>query len=49
MYVMYYVTMLWCWQIVWILIRTNHPYLRVGCHIHIFRSYTSCVSDTLKL
>jgi hypothetical protein len=32
MYVMYYVSMLRCSQLVWILVRTNHPCLRVGCH-----------------
>jgi hypothetical protein len=30
MYVMYYVSMIWYWQLVRILVRTNHPYLRVG-------------------
>jgi hypothetical protein len=24
--------MLSCWHLVWILVRTNHPYLGVGCH-----------------
>jgi hypothetical protein len=32
MYVMYYASMLRYWQLVWILFRTNHPCLRVGCH-----------------
>jgi hypothetical protein len=32
MYVMYYVTMLRCWQFVRILVNTNHPCLRVGRH-----------------
>jgi hypothetical protein len=32
MYAMYYASMLRCWQPIRILIRTNHPYLRVGCH-----------------
>jgi hypothetical protein len=32
MYVMYYTLMFWCLQLVWILIKTNHPCLRVGCH-----------------
>jgi hypothetical protein len=32
MYVLYYVLMLRCWQLVWILVRTNHPCLGVGCH-----------------
>jgi hypothetical protein len=32
MYVLYYTSMLQCWQLVWILVRTNHPCLGVGCH-----------------
>jgi hypothetical protein len=24
--------MLWCWHLVWILVRTDHPCLGVGCH-----------------
>jgi hypothetical protein len=32
MYAMYYVSMLRCWQLVRILVRTNHPWLRVGRH-----------------
>jgi hypothetical protein len=28
----YYVSMLRCWHLVWILVRTNHPCLEVGCH-----------------
>jgi hypothetical protein len=32
MYEMYYVSMLRYWQLVRILVRTNHPCLRVGCH-----------------
>jgi hypothetical protein len=32
MYVMYYASMLWCWQLVRVLVRTNHPCLRVGRH-----------------
>jgi hypothetical protein len=30
MYVMYYASMLWYWQLVRILVMTNHPCLRVG-------------------
>jgi hypothetical protein len=33
MYVMNYASMLRCWQLIWILVKTNHPCLRVGCHI----------------
>jgi hypothetical protein len=32
MYAMHYASMLRCWQLVKILVRTNHPCLRVGCH-----------------
>jgi hypothetical protein len=32
MYV-YYASMLRCWHLVWILVRTDHPCLGVGCHI----------------
>jgi hypothetical protein len=32
MYVIYYVSMLRCWQLVWILVKTNHPCLRVVHH-----------------
>jgi hypothetical protein len=28
----YYVSMLRCWHLVWILVRTDHPCLGVGCH-----------------
>jgi hypothetical protein len=28
----YYASMLRCWHLVWILIRTDHSYLGVGCH-----------------
>jgi hypothetical protein len=32
MYAMYYASMLQCWQLIRILVRTNHPCLRVGRH-----------------
>jgi hypothetical protein len=32
MYVMYYASILRCWQLVRILVRTNHPCLRVERH-----------------
>jgi hypothetical protein len=32
MYVLYYASMLWYWHLVWILVRTDHPCLGVGCH-----------------
>jgi hypothetical protein len=34
MYVLYYTSMFRCWYLVWILVRTDHPYLGVGCHSH---------------
>jgi hypothetical protein len=42
MYVMYYALMLQCWQLVWILIKTNHTWLRVGCHSW-YQSRTSII------
>ena len=33
MYVFYYASMLRCWHLIWILVRTDHPCLGVGCHI----------------
>jgi hypothetical protein len=32
MYAMYYTSMLWCSQLIMILVRTNHPFLRVRRH-----------------
>jgi hypothetical protein len=32
MYVLYYVSMLQCCHLVWILVSTDHPCLGVGCH-----------------
>jgi hypothetical protein len=32
MYVLYYASMLRCWHLVWILVRTDNPYLGVECH-----------------
>jgi hypothetical protein len=34
MYVLYYALMLQCWHLIWIVVRTNHPCLGVGCHTH---------------
>jgi hypothetical protein len=31
----YYVSMLWCWYLIWILVRTDHPFLGVGCHTNV--------------
>jgi hypothetical protein len=33
MYVLYYASMLRCWHLIWILVRTDHPCLGVGYHI----------------
>jgi hypothetical protein len=43
MHVMYYASMLWCWQLVMILIKTNHHFLRVGCQR--LRSRTTLRTD----
>jgi hypothetical protein len=32
MYVLYYASMLRCWHLVRILVRTDHPYLGMGYH-----------------
>jgi hypothetical protein len=32
MYALYYASILRCWHLVWILVRTDRPYLGVGCH-----------------
>jgi hypothetical protein len=29
--------MLRCWHLLWILVRTDHPCLGVGCHTYVFR------------
>jgi hypothetical protein len=42
MYVMYYALMLWCWQLIRILVRTNHPYLRLERHSW-YQSLTSII------
>jgi hypothetical protein len=35
MYVLYYASMLQCWHLIWILVRTDHPCLGVRYHISI--------------
>jgi hypothetical protein len=32
MYVLYYPSMLQCWYLVWIMVKSDHLYLEVGCH-----------------
>jgi hypothetical protein len=44
MYVLYYASMLRCWHLVWILVRTNHPCLSVGCH-----NATTCDEDITSM
>jgi hypothetical protein len=39
---LYYVSMLRCWHLVWILVRTDHPCLGVGCHSW-YQSHTSII------
>jgi hypothetical protein len=34
MYVLYYASMLRCWHLVCILVRTDHPCLGLGCHTY---------------
>jgi hypothetical protein len=38
----YYASMLQCWHLVWILVRTDHPCLGVGCH-NWYQSHTSII------
>jgi hypothetical protein len=38
----YYASMLQCWHLVWILVRTDHPCLGVGCHSW-YQSHTSII------
>jgi hypothetical protein len=47
MYAIYYVSMLWCWQLIRILVRTNHPCLRVGCHSWYQSHYGYNISHTI--
>jgi hypothetical protein len=46
MYAMYYASMLQCWQLIRILVRTNYPCLRVGCHRCPLSSLVSCVMSS---
>jgi hypothetical protein len=46
MYRIYYASMLQCWQLVRILVRTNHPFLMVGCHSW-YQSFTIIISHWL--
>jgi hypothetical protein len=46
MYRMYYASMLQCWQLVRILVRTNHLFLMVGCHSW-YQSFTIIISHWL--
>jgi hypothetical protein len=47
MYVIYYALMLRCWQLVRILVKTNHPCLRVGHHNlkYYYSSIIECFGD----
>jgi hypothetical protein len=50
MYVLYYASILQCWQLIWILVKTNHPSLRVGRHTFIgLRSTRSTESKGLRI
>jgi hypothetical protein len=48
MYV-YYASMLRCCHLVWILIRTDHPCLRVGCHSDLLLKLGVLFGDIKKL
>jgi hypothetical protein len=41
----YYASMLRCWHLVWILVRTNHPCLGVGCHSEVVRNKACLVAQ----
>jgi hypothetical protein len=43
----YYASMLQCWHLVWILVRTDHPCLGVGCHIE--KVKLASLSDSLTI
>jgi hypothetical protein len=43
MYAMYYASMLCYWKLIRILVRTNHPYLRMGSHSW-YQSLTSIIA-----
>jgi hypothetical protein len=45
MYVLYYASILQCCQLVWILVRADHPCLGVGCHIQLPACQGRCVHD----
>jgi hypothetical protein len=47
----YYASILRCWHLVWILVRTDHLYLGVGCHIwphklwpHLLKRYDGTIN-----
>jgi hypothetical protein len=39
MYVLYYASMLRCWNLIWILVTTIHPCLGLGCHSSKYHSH----------
>jgi hypothetical protein len=45
----YYASMLQCWHLVWILVRTDHPYLGVGCHNQGLAMKNKCLDDKNKI
>jgi hypothetical protein len=49
MYAMYYASMLRCWQLVKILVRTNHPYLRVGRHARALKQIEENIIKVVRL
>jgi hypothetical protein len=47
MYVLYYALILQCWHLVWMLVRTDHPWLGVGCHNALIMPETHIVMSFL--
>jgi hypothetical protein len=48
MYVLYYASMLRYWHLIWILVRTDHPYLGVRCH-RIVLIFIKCLNHSVHL
>jgi hypothetical protein len=45
----YYASMLRCWNLVWILVRTDHPCFGVGCHNSIMTKTNTGITPTSKI
>jgi hypothetical protein len=44
----YYASVLRCWHIVWILLRTDHPCLGVGCHKTRIHPFSNKICECLR-